>query len=260
MKKILKKKKDKKAKKGKKKSKKPKAAKKPKKRIGSNPDHLTIAILLIKLGSKQSAHKLIKKLRKKCKDLKILQRTQTGVKRLREKFHFVRKALKKKKLDTQMRSSLVNGFFTQFFNRLLKCPIVSGSKVASTKIKNALKKLKSKKAKVSNGIKILRKIVKLLDAHPDPKKEFFGSLRRYYNYLKSQKRIKKLLKKKINKSKLQKKIVHLKTKLAKVNTIKKEMKQHIKMCLRTKGKFAKQFCKKVKELGRKFRKIAKKNI
>jgi len=36
------------------------------------------------------------------------------------------------------------------------------------------------------------------------------------------------------------------------------MKQHIKMCLRTKGKFAKQFCKKVKELGRKFRKIAKK--
>jgi len=157
-----------------------------------------------------------------------------------------------------MRSSLVNGFFTQFFNRLLKCPIVSGSKVASTKIKNALKKLKSKKAKVSNGIKILRKIVKLLDAHPDPKKEFFGSLRRYYNYLKSQKRIKKLLKKKINKSKLQKKIVHLKTKLAKVNTIKKEMKQHIKMCLRTKGKFAKQFCKKVKELGRKFRKIAKK--
>jgi len=86
--KDTKEKKDKKAKKGKKKSKKPKAAKKPKKRIGSNPDHLTIAILLIKLGSKQSAHKLIKKIKKKMQGFKNIAKNSNRSKAFKGEIPF----------------------------------------------------------------------------------------------------------------------------------------------------------------------------
>ena len=234
-----------------------KHTKKVKKSLVADANNLAIAVLLRKMGSKQTIHNIVKNLSKKCKDLKILDRTKTSLKFLRKKFGFVRKSLRKQKVNISIQSTLLNNFFTRLFKRLLKCSVINKSKVA-WQLKKSLKRMK-KGVIHRNALANIKKLVKATNAKRKPRKEFFSAVRKYYQFLNRKKLIKKIIKKgtnplkrnNSNSSKSQ-------AKLRQIKNLSLNVKKHLKRCVMFKGNFAKKACKKVKLIRIEIRKIAKK--
>ena len=166
-----------------------KKIKKVKKVKSIDPNNFAIAVLLTKMGSKLTIQKIVNKLGKKCKNLKILQRTKTSLRWLRNKFGYIRKALRKNKVNENVRQTLYKNFYSRLFNRLLKCTVISGSK-AGSQLKKAVKMLKKGK-KLPEALKNIRNLVNLTDAKAEPQKGFFHALRKYYKFLERKKQIKK---------------------------------------------------------------------
>jgi len=228
--------------------KKKKTSSKKDKPLVKDPNNLAVAVILKRLGSKRSVHSIVTRLRRRCKDLKIMERTKTSLKWLRNKFGFVRKALKKNKVNKHIRKNLFKNFFNRLFARMLKCKVVVKSK-ASKQIKKALKRTK-KNAKLPAALSYIKTLVKLTGAEAKPKKGFFNAVRKYYKFLNRKKLVKKTIKK-------AGKPRNVKVNLGELKALKQKMKKHAKACIMFTGKFATKHCKKMNALNTKMRKIGK---
>lgn len=230
------------------------------KKVNKNidPNHLAIAVLMSKMGSRQTVHKIVIKLSKKCKNLKILQRTKTSIHWLRNKFGYVRKALKTDKVNKDVKKTLYKNFYSRLFSRLLKCSVISNSKVA-WQLKKAVKLLKNGK-RLPGSLKNIRKLVNITNAKAKPKKGFFNAVKKYYKFLGRKKQIKKILKQKgpnpLQKNK--KSLTKANNKIKKVDKLSMKIKKNLKICVMFKGKFAKKACKKVRIIRAEMRRISKK--
>ena len=233
-----------------------KKIKKVKKVKSIDPNNFAIAVLLTKMGSKLTIQKIVNKLGKKCKNLKILQRTKTSLRWLRNKFGYIRKALRKNKVNENVRQTLYKNFYSRLFNRLLKCSVISGSK-AGSQLKKAVKLLKKGK-KLPEALKNIRNLVNLTDAKAEPQKGFFHALRKYYKFLERKKQIKKILKQKgpnpIQKNK--KSLRNSEKQLKKVQKLGRKIKRRLKHCVMLKGDFSKKACKKVRKIREEMRRIS----
>ena len=145
-----------------------------------DPNHLAVTTLLLELGSKKSVKTLSANLAKKCKNLKIIERTKTSIKRLRSGHLHIRRVLKKKTVPRYIKKALYKKFFLRLFKRLLKCPVVANSKEV-WQINNAVKFIKKGKL-VPNGEKAIRKLAKVTKSKPKAKVGFFAVLRKYNEF------------------------------------------------------------------------------
>ena len=231
--------------------------KKAKKSLISNANNLAIAVLMRHLGSKQTYHSIVYNLNKKCNDLKILERTKTSLRYLRKKFGFVRKSLKTQKLSRKIRNNLFKNFITRLIKRLLKCSVIRRSKVAR-KLKKSVKLMK-KGVMPKNALAGIKRLVKATGAKRKPGKEFFGPVRKYYQFLNKKKLIKKIIKMGLNPLKGRNhKSKKSQAQIRKIKNLNRNIKRHVKRCVMFKGKFAEKGCDKVKIISRKIRKISKK--
>ncbi len=233
-----------------------KKVKKTKPSLETNPNHFAIATLLKSLGSKQTIKNIVKNLNKKCKNLKILERTQTTLKNLRKKHAFLRTALKKSTVPLAVRNNLYQNFFLKLINRLLKCSVISNSKVG--KMFQKAGKLLKKGKKIQSPLTAIRSLVKVTNAKAKKQRGFFYSVKKYYRFLKRKKMIKKLLKKQLsNPIKKNKNSIKLaNSRLSQISALSKKIKFNLKKCVLFKGKFGQKACEIVKNLRKQVKQIS----
>jgi hypothetical protein len=195
---------------------------------------LTAALILKRLGSKQSTNALFKRIRTHCSHLRFLGR------RLYRKFPVT----KKLRNNVKSQKSFAKNFVSFVLRRLLSCKVVAKNTL-SFKLKNALRRSKTAR----NIQVVIRNVLRLASSFRGPK----ISLKKKRNPNKP-KRVKKFSKKPKKKSKKLRKAIR---KMKKVKGLRKQLLRAQKNCRRNGFKRNSSSCRRSRRLSRSYRNKAK---